>query len=169
MDKKILFSLSYGLYIVSSINDGKLNGQVANTVFQVTSDPVTVAISINRQNLTHEYISKSNLFSVTVLSEDTPLQFIGKFGFKSGRDIDKFADTKYESGVKGLPIIKENSVGFLHFEVQNRFDVEDTHTLFIGRLIDGDILSDSKPMTYAYYHDKKRGKTPERAPTFVKL
>ena len=168
MNKNILFSLSYGLYIVSSIKDGKLNGQVANTVFQITSDPITVAISINKQNLTHDFITSSGLFSVSILNEETPLQFIGKFGFKSGRDIDKFKDTGYEIGKRGVPFITENTTGYLLFEVEKTVDIGDTHTLFIGNMFDGDILNNSKPMTYSYYHEKKKGKTPEKAPTFIK-
>jgi len=170
MDKRILFSLSYGLYIVSSVNNnGKPNGQVANTVFQITSDPVTVAISINKLNLTHEFILQSKLFSISILNENTSLKFIGKFGFKSGRDIDKFADTKYDLGVNDLPLITENSVGYIACNVEKTVNIGETHTLFIGNMVVGEILNNSRPMTYTYYHNKKNGKTPEKAPTFIKI
>ena len=82
MDPNVLHNLSYGMYIVSSCNNGKLNGQIANTVFQITSEPVKVAISINKSNLTHEYIEASCAFNISVLYESTPLPFIGKFGFR---------------------------------------------------------------------------------------
>jgi len=85
MDPNVLHNISYGMYIVSSNKGDLLNGQIANTVFQVTNEPITIAVSINKQNLTHEFIEASSCFSVSVLAEDTPLKFIGKFGFRSGR------------------------------------------------------------------------------------
>ncbi|HIG99213.1 MAG TPA: flavin reductase, partial [Thermoplasmata archaeon] len=90
MDKKAFHKISYGLYIVCSKDGEKTNGQVANALFQVTSEPPTIAVSINKQNLTHEYITKSNVFTISILDKKTPLPLIGTFGFKSGRDIAKF-------------------------------------------------------------------------------
>lgn len=90
MNLKALHKLSYGMYIVSSKSGEKFNGQIANTVFQVTSEPPTVAVSINKQNLTHDFIEESKVFNVSILSEEAPFTFIGHFGFKSGRDMDKF-------------------------------------------------------------------------------
>ena len=90
MNFKALHKLGYGLYIVSSKKGDSLNGQIANTVFQVTSEPPTIAVSINKNNLTHKFIRESKVLAVSILSRDTPLFFIGHFGFKSGRDIDKY-------------------------------------------------------------------------------
>ena len=90
MNPKALHKISYGLYIVCSKNKDKINGQIANAIFQVTAIPQTIAVSINKQNLTHEFIEKSKVFSVSVLSENTPMKFIGTFGFRSGREINKF-------------------------------------------------------------------------------
>ncbi len=100
-----MHALSYGLYVVASKNDDRINGQIANTVLQISSDPVTVAVSINKQNLTHEFITASGKFSVSILAQETPLEFIGHFGFNSGRDLDKFADidwTKAQPGCRTL-------------------------------------------------------------------
>ena len=94
MDKKAFYKLSYGLYIVSSMKEDKINGQIANTAFQVTSEPPTVAVSINKQNLTHEYIQASTKFTVSIISQSTPMPFIGNFSFKCGRDINKFFKTR---------------------------------------------------------------------------
>ena len=122
MDPNVLHNLSYGMYIVSA-NKGKLlNGQIANTVFQITSVPVTVAISINKKNLTHVYIEASSRFSVSILDEDTPLEFIGKFGFKSGKQEDKFKDAGFKVLVSGCPVVTDHSVGYLEAEVINKFD-----------------------------------------------
>lgn len=85
MDEQAFWKLGYGMYIVASASGGRINGQIANTVFQVTSKPPTIAVSVNRQNLTHAYIKTSKVFSVSVLEEDAPMQLIGTFGYKSGR------------------------------------------------------------------------------------
>ena len=84
IERAVFRDLSYGLYIVTSSSEGRLNGQVVNTVIQVTSDPPRVAVIINKKNLTHEFILKSNVFSATVLEESTPMTFLGPFGFRSG-------------------------------------------------------------------------------------
>ncbi|MDT8273120.1 MAG: flavin reductase family protein, partial [Desulfomonilia bacterium] len=87
LDQMALWNITYGLYVVTSISDGKGNGQIVNTVFQVSATPPTIAVSINKNNLTHEYIEKSNRMAVSMLEEDTPMPFIGLFGFKSGREV----------------------------------------------------------------------------------
>jgi len=166
MNKKTFYKLSYGLYIVSSKKEDKLNGQIANTVFQITSNPPTVAVSINKKNLTCDFIRESNLFSVSILSIETPLQFIGLFGFKSGRVTDKFSNIKYKFGRKGTPIVIENSLGYLEVEVKKMLEVA-THIIFVGEIIDAEILKDGEPLTYAYYHQVKRGATPVTAPTYL--
>jgi len=167
MNKKAIQKISYGVYIISSKSNGKLNGQIANTVFQITSEPPTVAISINKANLTHDYILKSKVFSVSVLSKSAPMGLIGQFGFKSGRDMDKFQGINYKiSNNTGAPIILDNTVSYLDCEVISAQDVV-THTVFIGKIVDCDILSNEEPMSYAYYHEVKGGKSPKTAPTYI--
>jgi len=90
MDPKTFHKVSYGLYVVSSKMGEKFNGQIANTVIQVTSDPPKIAVVINKQNLTSDFIRESNVFTVSILSKTSPMKFIGHFGFKSGRELDKF-------------------------------------------------------------------------------
>ena len=167
MDLKALYLCSYGLYVVSSKRGDALNGQIANTVFQVTAEPPTVAVSINRENLTHAYISESKTFTVSILSIDTPMKMIGKWGFKSGRDINKFDGTEYKTGATGAPIVLDYTLGWLDAEVVNSIDVG-THTIFVGKVVDCAVVSPGEPMTYAYYHQVKKGKTPEKAATYVK-
>ena len=165
MNPKALYSLSYGMYIVCSISGEKKNGQIANTLFQVTAEPLQIAVSINKENLTHEYIEKSGCFSVSVLSQDTPMKFIGNFGFKSGRDFDKFEDINYKIGKLGVPIVTDNSVAYMEAEVVDKIDAG-THTIFIGKVVDAEILNDDKPLTYEYYHKIKGGFSPKAAPTY---
>ncbi|KYK33978.1 MAG: High molecular weight rubredoxin [Thermoplasmatales archaeon SG8-52-3] len=165
MNRKTLHKISYGLYIVSSISGNKKNGQIANAIFQVTSEPPTVAISINKQNLTHDYISKSRVFTISILPENTPMKFIGTFGFKSGRDIDKFDGIAYNLGKTKAPIINDYSLGFIECTLIDKIDVG-THTIFCGNIIDAEIKSDENPMTYEYYHKVKGGYSPKTAPTY---
>lgn len=167
MNIKTVQKLSYGVYLISSKKDSKLNGQIANTVFQITSEPPTVAISINKLNLTHEYIQSSKVFTISILSKEASMTLIGQFGFKSGRDVEKFKDIKYKTGISGAPVVLEQTIGFMECEVLNSTDVG-THTVFVGKIIDCDILSDAEPMTYAYYHEIKGGKSPKTAPTYIK-
>lgn len=167
MDLQALNLCSYGLYIIASTKAGRLNGQIANTVFQVTAEPPAVAVSINKENLTHDYISESKVFAVSILSTEAPMTFIGRWGFKSGRDIDKFEDTDYRIGTTGAPIIQEYTVAYLEADVVNSLDVG-THTIFIGKIVDCGVIREGEPMTYAFYHQVRKGKTPKRAATYVK-
>ncbi|RKZ25642.1 High molecular weight rubredoxin [bacterium] len=166
MNRRVFHLLSYGMYVVSSRKGDRLNGQIANTVFQVASEPPLIAVSINRENLTHEFIRESKVFAVSILSEDSPMELVSLFGFRSGRDEDKFQKVKYTKGKTGCPILSEYALGYLEAEVISEVDAA-THTVFIGRVVEGDVLSDGTPMTYAYYHKVKRGRAPERAPTYV--
>ena len=167
MDLKALYSISYGVYVIASKDGDRLNGQIANTVFQISSEPPTIAISINKQNLTHEFIKKSGLFTVSILEETTPLSLIGQFGFKSGRDVDKFADVKYELTPQGLPYLIDNTLAYIEAKLIQDVDAG-THTIFIGEIIGAEVLKQGNPMTYAYYHQVKRGSTPPSAPTYHK-
>jgi len=167
MNLKTLHKISYGLYVVSSKMDQKFNGQIANTVFQVTSEPPTIAVSINKENLTHEFIQRGKVFTASILAKETPMEFIGRFGFKSGKEVEKFKDVSHKAGITGAPIVLENTVGYLEAEVINSLDVG-THTLFIGKVVASEIIKDEEPLTYAYYHEVKRGTTPEAAPVYIK-
>jgi len=167
LDLESLFKLSYGMCIITSKGDEKLNGCTVNTVFQLTPDPPVVAVSVNKQSLTHQFISESRIFAVSILSEAAPMPFIGKFGFRTGRDINKFEKLQYRTGATGAPIILEYTVGFLEAEVMECVDVG-SHTLFIGKIVACESFKDKGfPMTYAYYRDVKHGRTPKSAATYI--
>jgi flavin reductase (DIM6/NTAB) family NADH-FMN oxidoreductase RutF len=167
MNYKTLHKISYGLYVVSSKKENKINGQIANTVFQVTSEPPTIAVSINKQNLTHQFIQESRKFAISILSKETPMKFIGHFGFKSGREINKFKDVNYKVSNADAPIVLDNAIAYLAAEVIEEANIG-THTIFIGKVVETEIFKDKEPMTYAYYNEVKRGKTPKAAPTYIK-
>jgi len=166
MDSKALHGLSYGMYVVCSQKGDKLNGQIANTVFQVCSEPPIITVALNKQNLTNEYVSASKVYTVSVLSQETPLSFIGNFGFKTGRDVDKFKNINYEVGELGAPIVRDNALAYLEAKVISQMDVG-THTLFNAEIVAAELTKEGEPMTYAYYHQVKRGTTPKTAPTYI--
>ena len=166
MNVQALHKISYGMYILTSGKDGKFNGQIVNSVIQATSEPATIAVCVNHDNLTHEFIENSKVFTLSTLLEDAPMTLIGNFGFKSGRNIDKFKGINFKTGRNGAPIILDSVAAFLECELMNQMDMG-SHTMFLGRVIDGDILSDKNPMTYAYYHTIKGGKAPKSAPHYI--
>ena len=166
MDLKALRPISYGLYIIGSRKGDRINGQIANTVVQVCSEPPTISVAINKGNLTHELIKDSKVFTVSVLCQDAPLSLIGKFGFQSGRDSDKFDGVNYKLGETKAPIVLEHTVAYMEAKVINQVDVG-THTIFIGELVDAEVLTEDEPMTYAHYHQVKRGTTPKTAPSYI--
>ena len=167
MDAKILRKISYGVYIITAKNNNKINGQIANTAMQVASDPMLVTVCINKQNLTHQYITESKKFAVSILSQEVPMELIGNFGFKSGRDINKFEKVKYKEDINGLPVILDHTIGYLSAEVVDTMDAA-THTLFLGKIVDAETFNDNIPLTYADYHTVKNGKSPKTAPTYIK-
>ena len=166
MNKNALHKISYGMYILTSKNKDKINGQIANAVLQTTSDPITVCVCVNNKNLTHEFIEKSKVFTISILSENALMNLIGNFGYKSGRDIDKFKGINYKIGENGVPIVLDSVVAFLELELINQMDMG-THTMFLGKVVNSDILSNENPMTYAYYHNVKGGKSPQTAPHYI--
>jgi flavin reductase (DIM6/NTAB) family NADH-FMN oxidoreductase RutF len=166
MNLSALHKLGYGMYIVCSRKGERFNGQVANTVFQITSEPPTVAVSINKSNLTHEFIKDSRVFTASVLRQATTLSFIGNFGFKSGRDLDKLKGINYKIGETKAPVVLDNAVAYLEAEVVQSVDVG-THTIFIGTIVAAEVLTEDQSMTYEYYHQVKRGTTPKTAPSYI--
>ena len=167
MNRAALHKITYGLYIVVSGHKGKFNGQIANSLFQVTSNPATIAVSINKENYTHELIDAGRKLTVSVLSQEAPLTFIGLFGFKSGRDIDKFKNLKTRTGATGVPIVLEHSLSFIEAEVEGQLNCG-THTIFFGKVVEADITGEGEPLTYAYYQRVKGGKSSKNAPTYIK-
>ena len=159
INPKAFYALSYGLYIVASKKEERINGQTANTVFQISNDPSTIAISINKGNLTREFIQESGRFTVSVLAQDTPLSLIGKFGFRTGREVDKFAGFTYKTTANGLPYLIDHALAFFEAGVIQETDAG-THIIFIGEIAEAEVLQEGVPMTYAYYQQAKRGGAP---------
>lgn len=165
IEMKALFNMTYGMYIVSTAVGEKLNGQIANAAMQITGDPVCVTTCLNKANLTTEMIEKSGVFSVSILEIDVPMTFIGQFGFKSGRDINKFDNVNFITGETGAPMVTDWSIGTLEAKVLHTMELP-THVLFVGEVISSKFLKEAAPLTYSDYHLIKKGKSPKTAPTF---
>ncbi len=167
MNTEAFFKLTYGLYILSSRDGDKLNGHISNTVFQVTAEPSRIAVATHRDNLTTEYIHKSKVFAVSALQQEVDLEFLGPWGFKSGREVNKFQGINFKTGKTGAPIVLDKSIAWYECEVEQHFEVG-THVIFIGRVIDLDIIDDQKqPLTYSHYREVIKGVSPKNSPTYL--
>ena len=161
------FKVSYGLYMVSSKFQDTKAGYIANTVFQVTANPPKFGISCNKDNFTSEIIKKSGAFAFSVLGEQASTGLIGDFGYRSGRETDKFRGVNYFIGETGSPIITDSCVAWFDCKITDTFDVG-THLLFIGEAIASDLINlEIKPLTYNYYREVMKGFSPKNAPTYV--
>lgn len=165
IDMRALFSMTYGMYVVCTEFHGKKNGQIANTVMQITGEPVNITVCLNKANYTAELIQKSGVFTVSVLGQDVPMTFIGQFGFKCGRDIDKFDGVNFQTATTGAPLVTDWSIAAMEAKVKETVDLP-THVLFIGELSGARYLKEAVPLTYSDYHRIKKGKSPKTAPTF---
>lgn len=163
MDPKAMFQLTYGLFVLTAQEDGFDNGCIINTAMQVTSTPNRISITVNKANKTEEMIEKTGVFTVSVLTEKTPFDIFKRFGFQSGRDVDKFAgfDGAARAG-NGLFYLKEAANAWLSGKVVEKHDLG-THMLFIADVTDGAVLSDIPSVTYTYYQANIKPK-PQAAP-----
>lgn len=164
MNKNVFHKLSYGVYVVSTWDNGRPTGCTANSAMQITSSPATIAISINHDNYTNKCISENGKFAISILAEDTDPTIIGNFGFKSGKDTDKFAEVKY-SVEDYMPVVSD-SCGYIVCEVIDKMETA-THTVFLGEVKGAEIFGNREAMTYAYYHKVVKGKSPKNAPTYI--
>lgn len=164
MNNKAFFNLSYGVYILSSMDGGRPCGCIANSAMQITAEPATIAVSVNHDNFTNGLIAKTGLFALNILPESTDAALIGTFGFQSGKTIDKFQGVPYEV-IGSVPVLEE-SCGHFICRVINTMETE-THTVFLGEVLEYDLMNDTEPMTYDYYHRVIKGRAPKNAPTYL--
>lgn len=161
------FKLTYGLYLVSCQSGDERNAYIANTVFQVTSSPARLAISCHKENYSAGLIETGKSFGVSVLQKDTPLAFIQRFGYQSGKTTQKFTHLNYKKGLTGVPVVYDYSIAWFECRVDKKVDM-DTHWLFVGEVVDFGMLSSfEEPLDYSWYRKEYKAASPPKAPTYV--
>ena len=163
IDNKAIFNISYGLFVLVAQQGGKDNACIINVAQQVTSDPLQLMICVNKANLTHDMVLRTLKFNLCPLSEEATMKPFQHFGFQSGKTVDKFAECETElrtdNGLRYLPKYINSVISCV---VTKSIDLG-THTMFIARVMEARVLSDSPSITYAYYqqHIKPKPSNPQ--------
>lgn len=151
MNDKTMHKMTYGLFVLTAFENGKDNGCIINTAIQLTSGPPRISIAVNKANLTHDMIMNTKKFTVSIISEDAGFELFSRFGFQSGRDVDKFAGfSDCKRGYNDTNIITKGTNGYISAWVDQTIDLG-THTLFLALVTDMEILSDVPSVSYTYY------------------
>ena len=158
MDKKAMYQLTYGLFVLTAQEGDKDNGCIINTAIQVTSEPNRISIAVNKANYTHDMVLRTGKFNVSVLDEQASFLLFKRFGFQSGRDVNKYDDFQnYDRSENGITYINSGTNAFISGEVEQTIDLG-THTLFIAKVTDMEVLSNQQSVTYAYYQENIKPK-----------
>jgi flavin reductase (DIM6/NTAB) family NADH-FMN oxidoreductase RutF len=165
MDKSALYKLSYGMFLISTADEEGRYGCVVNTLQQVTSSPVNVTVAVNKQNYTAEKIQKTNKFAAVVLTQKAEMDLIAEFGFKTSKDVDKFANFAFALDEAGMPYVTDCVAAQFSCEVTGTLDAG-SHIVFLAKVTDARVLSGDEVMTYNYYRTVKKGTTPPKASSF---
>ena len=165
IDFKAFEKMTYGLYLVSTRCGDVAAGCVVNTLAQVTTSPIQMTIAINKENYTTGLIERSGLFTAVALCREATMDLIGRFGFHCSRDTEKFEGFRTRADENGVPFVCEQAAARFSCKVVNRLDLG-THILFVGELLAAEVLEARDPMTYAYYHEVKKGVTPPKASSY---
>ncbi|MBO4278296.1 MAG: flavin reductase [Spirochaetales bacterium] len=154
-----LFKIGYGLYVITTKDGKRDNGMIVNTVSQVTSSPNRIAVCINKQNYTHHIVQQSGVMNLNCLSVEAPFSVFERFGFQSGRNVDKFQGSDFEElrADNGLRFLSKYINAMMSLKVESYVDL-DTHGLFICTVTEARVLSDKETMTYTYYQSNVKPK-----------
>ncbi|MBS6580961.1 MAG: flavin reductase [Clostridiales bacterium] len=151
MDKKAMYKLSYGLFVLTAKEDSKDNGCIINTAIQAASEPNQLSICVNKLNYTHDMIKRTGAFTVSVISQNASFDLFKQFGFQTGREVDKIADfSSCTRGANGIYYITEGTNAYISVKVTKSEDLG-SHTMFIGEITDMEVLSEVPSVTYEYY------------------
>lgn len=150
MDKKAMYKLSYGLFVLSAREDGRDNACIINTAVQVTTSPNRITIAVNKQNLTHDMVMNTGEFNISILDQSTPFAVFGHFGLSSGRDKPKFVSQDIPRMENGIFCLEDYTCACISARVVSATDLG-THTLFLADVTDARLIADTEPATYAYY------------------
>ena len=150
IEKEAMFKITYGLYVLITTDGEKQNGCIVNTVQMLTDTPKRITIYVNKANYSEELLRKTGVCNVSVLTQSTPFEIFKKFGFQSGKDVDKFAGESYPKTENGLYYLNESSNAVLSAKIIDALDY-DTHTLFVAEVTEAKTLSNEPSVTYDYY------------------
>ena len=142
MDNRAMYKIGYGLYVLT-VKDGEVdNGCITNTVMQVTTTPNRIVVTVNKQNYTHDLMLKQKAFNVSIIDVTAPFELFKQFGFKSGRDTDKFLDFEAKKrSENGVYYVTEHCNAYISAKIISTTDLG-THTMFVADVTDGAVLSD---------------------------
>lgn len=158
MDPKALFQITYGLYLLTTRQQGEDNGCIINTVMQIAENPDRLAIAVSKRNLSCSMLQKTRVFNVSALTESTDFSLFQRFGMQSGRNVDKFEGFPHVARTEnGLYRLTEHTNAYLSGRVVDELDLG-THMLFIAEVTDGQVLSQEPPCTYTYYQTRIKPK-----------
>ena len=167
IDRKAFRSLSSGLYLITAKAGDVRCGCVVNTLVQVASEPATLSVSLNKENATTAAVRQAGRFTASCLSEQADMQLIGTFGFHTSTELDKFAQHASARDEAGMPYVAEQCCAWFSAKVVSELDLG-THVLFVGEVQECAKVADAAaPMTYAFYHQVKGGKTPPKASSYL--
>ena len=162
MNKKAMYKLSYGLFVLTAREGAKDNGCIINTAIQAASTPNQISICVNKANYTHDMIMRTGAFTVSVISQKASFELFEHFGFQTGREVEKFADyAACARGENGIYYVTEGTNAYISVKVAKTEDLG-SHTMFIGEITDMEVLSEDESVTYEYYmhhmHSHKHNK-----------
>ena len=170
VDPSAMLEISYGLFVLTAREGEKDNGCIINAASQITADPLRISVTVKKSNLTHDMISGTGKFNVSVLTASAPFSIFEKFGFSSGRDVDKFLGSTYtDRTTNGVRFVREHTNCVISGKVVAQHDF-DTHTGFVAEVVQAFILSDEPSVTYQYYIEniKPKPQLPaDNKPAFV--
>lgn len=160
IEKEAMYKIPYGLYMLTTTDGKKQNGCIVNTVSMITEDPKRIVVFVNKANYSEALLKKNKIFNVSVLSESVPFEIFKRFGFQSGREVDKFEGGRYETSENGLYYLPEYANAFMSAKVVDSYDYG-THTLFVAEVTEAKKLSEEASVTYEYYQSNIKPKPQE--------
>lgn len=162
MNQAALFKLTYGLFVITAHDEAnqKDNGCIINTAMQVTDTPNRIVFGLNKANYTHDLIQREGIFNLSILSEEASFDLIRRFGFQSGRNVNKFEGfSDFRKAENGVPVITQGTNAYVCCRVKETYDIG-THTLFLSDITDMEVLNDVPSASYAYYHARIKPQPP---------
>lgn len=151
IDTKVTRNIGYGLYVITAREGEKDNGMIANTLMQVSSEPLRFSVCINKSNYTHDMIKNTGIMNVSPISQSAPFEVFKALGFSSGRDTDKMSSLSFRRSENGIAVLSDNVNSFLSLKVYQYIDLG-SHGMFICDLTESGVITKDETMSYTYYH-----------------